>query len=183
MNKTLWLSCLLASSLFGCSTSNVTAPEPKPAMPPVNEVKEEPKEPPALDKGDNPKRIYQLRDFKTGSVTVGKHRFRVWLADDEGRIQEGMMWLKPTDVEDDQGMLFILPGKPENRRFWMRNCPMGLDLLFIGENKRIVNIGTGKPFDESGVESTGPASYVLELKVGTARKIGIKAGDLVEMKL
>jgi uncharacterized membrane protein (UPF0127 family) len=190
MNRTLLHSFLVASLVLGTVVGGCNgkeAEEPTAQLPkgppqtisgPANAaVKGRPR--PAAT--DNPKRIYQLKDFKTGTVTIKQATFKVWLADEPGKEQEGMMWLTEKEVPDDHGMLFPLPGEPKVQRFWMRNCPLGLDLIFIDKAKKIVNIGFGKPFDESGVESTGPASYVLELKAGTAKRKGIKAGDTVVM--
>jgi uncharacterized membrane protein (UPF0127 family) len=63
----------------------------------------------------------------------------------------------------------------------MQNCPLGLDITYIDSKGKVLNIGVGKPYDESGVPSNGPAKYVLELKVGRAKKFGIKPGTVLNL--
>ena len=55
-----------------------------------------------------------------------------------------------------------------------------LDIIFIGPDKRILNIADGVPYNETSVYSDGPAIGVLELNSGRARELGIGPGDLVE---
>jgi uncharacterized membrane protein (UPF0127 family) len=181
------LPWLIALALAGCSPApQVQASAPEPKQPSSTEpTAPQPPSPPQASTakpGDNPRRIYQLREFEKGKVVVNGKTFQVWIADTDGKIQEGMMWLKPDEVKDDEGMLFLLPAD-EPQRFWMRNCPMALDIIFLSRDRKVLNIELGKPFDETGVSSRGPSKYVLELKAGIARKNGIRPGQTVEFQL
>ena len=101
----------------------------------------------------------------------------VEVADDNVKRRIGMMFREK--AEEKQGMLFIFPFS-EIRSFWMRNTVLSLDMIFIDEQKRIVNIEKSTvPFTERSYFSTGPARYVLEVRAGFADKYNLSAGQEV----
>ncbi len=59
----------------------------------------------------------------------------------------------------------------------MKNTPMPLDLVFIGEDGRVSDVLQGEPFSEASSHRTSRCDFVLELKAGTAQKAGIRPGD------
>ncbi|RUW98460.1 DUF192 domain-containing protein, partial [Mesorhizobium sp. M2A.F.Ca.ET.037.01.1.1] len=63
--------------------------------------------------------------------------------------------------------------------FWMKNTPMALDLVFVGEDGRIKAIKRGEPESEAIISPGQPVRFVLELKAGTAARDGIKEGDFL----
>ena len=103
---------------------------------------------------------------------------KIELADTEAERARGMMHRK--SIPTDTGMLFRMETlKPQS--FYMRNTYVSLDIIFIDENKKIVNIAKETvPLTETNVSSTGPAKYVLEVAAGYTAAYGIKAGDLVD---
>ncbi len=132
--------------------------------------------------GESPNRINQLKDLKVVTIKANGHPVKVWLMDTESKREEGMMFLKDQDVREDEGMLFLFPELQVNdgrHSFWMHNCPLGLDICYIGPNKRVLNVANGKPYDETPVAPTGDYRYVLEMKVNCARKLGVKPGTQV----
>src|SRR3546814_10903241 len=54
-----------------------------------------------------------------------------------------------TDIGADEGMLF--PSRePMVRSFWMKNTPLSLDIIFIGPDRRIINIAANTtPYSRS----------------------------------
>jgi uncharacterized membrane protein (UPF0127 family) len=132
------------------------------------------------DPRDKPLRLHQLRTLETRKLKVNGHTLTVWIMDEDSKRSEGMMHLEDKDVKDTEGMLFVFPDA-QPRSFWMQNCPLGLDITYIDAKGKVLNIGVGKPYDESGVPSNGPAKYVLELKVGRAKKFGIKPGTVLNL--
>jgi uncharacterized protein len=77
------------------------------------------------------------------------------------------------------GMLFIMP-REEVQTFWMANTPRSLDIVFVGEDSRIVSVGKyTRPFTSDAVTSTGPARYVVEVAAGFADAHGLVPGDLI----
>lgn len=104
----------------------------------------------------------------------GERKFTIEVADDQSERSAGLMFRETMDV--DHGMLFVFP---ETRQvgFWMKNTPMPLDLLFVGEDGAVRDILPGEPFSEAMIAPSGPVRFVLELKRGTAAAAGIKPGD------
>ncbi len=89
-------------------------------------------------------------------------------------------------LAEDAGMLFVYP-KEEPRHFWMKDCSIGLDIAFIGGDRRILNVatlgpGAGLPSQWiPSAPSDGPALYVLETNSGWFAAHGVRAGDAVEL--
>src|SRR5262249_29491241 len=107
-------------------------------------------------------------------------RVRVELARTETEVMRGMMFRR--SLEADAGMLFLFE-RPDIRRFWMRNCYIPLDMIFLDENKVVVGIEENTiPGDETGRGPDRPAQYVIEVQGGYARKNGIGLGSRVEFR-
>lgn len=80
------------------------------------------------------------------------------------------------------GMLFIFD-YPEVQGFWMHNTPLSLDMIFVGENRRILNIAESTtPMSKQTVNSRGPAKYVVEVKAGFSKRHGIEEGMKIQWK-
>jgi len=141
------------------------------------------KSPPLIDQRQdrpiNSRRMHQLKDLEVITVKIGTQRFKAFVMDTSLKRQEGMMFLQDKEVRTNEGMLFAFPDS-DDRSFWMQNTYIGLDIAYIGKDKRIVSVHTMKPLDETGIPSGGPAMYALEVKAGTFRKYGIKSGQKVE---
>lgn len=114
-------------------------------------------------------------------TATGRLDYRVEIADDDAERQHGLMYR--TSMPDMHGMLFIFPqAKPQ--AFWMRNTYMPLDIIYIGEDGRVVSIAANaRPFDETSLPSEGPAIGVLEIYGGKAAELGIKPGDRVHHRM
>jgi uncharacterized membrane protein (UPF0127 family) len=106
----------------------------------------------------------------------GKRSFTIEIADDPSERSAGLMFRESMD--DDHGMLFVFQ-QTGPIGFWMKNTPMPLDLIFIGQDGRIRDILPGEPFSEAPISPGEPVRFVLELKRGTAEKAGIKEGDVL----
>ncbi|MBO6901969.1 MAG: DUF192 domain-containing protein [Rhizobiaceae bacterium] len=105
---------------------------------------------------------------------AGERNFSVEIADDNSERSRGLMFRQ--NLPEMRGMLFVF----ENTRrvaFWMKNTPLPLDLIFVGENGRVSTIGQGEPFSETPISATGPVRFVLEVHQGTAAALGIAPGD------
>ncbi len=114
------------------------------------------------------------------TVTSGDERiaFSVEVADTPEAQARGLMFR--TDLGDNEGMIFPYDGT-RAQRFWMKNTPLPLDIIYIGPNRRISNIAAEtEPYSLEPVYSVGPVLGVLELRGGRAAELGIEPGDLVE---
>jgi uncharacterized membrane protein (UPF0127 family) len=132
----------------------------------------------------NPNRFFQLADLKTVDLRAGDHVIHAWMMDTAKKREEGMMFLQPEDVRSDQGMIFVFPDRQPNdgkHGFWMHNTPLPLDIIYIGANHRVINVGNGRAFTDDTVPPKGDYQFVLELKGGTGKMLGIGAGTEISI--
>lgn len=135
--------------------------------------------PPPAKPGENPYRIYQLASLQKATVAIAGHSFKVWVMDTVDKDREGMMWLKEGDVKADEGMIFPST-TPIIQSFWMQNTLIPLDIVFVSPERKVLNVGNGKPLEEKiHVESAGQSDLVIELKAGTCKRLGIRPGASV----
>ncbi len=106
-----------------------------------------------------------------------EHKFNVEIAITSAEQSKGLM--DRTHMDADKGMLFYFVEEGE-RGFWMKNTLIPLDMIFIKADGTIHRIhDSAKPNDLTSIRSEGPAIAVLELNGGTAKALGIQAGDAV----
>ena len=110
------------------------------------------------------------------STGSGERSFSIEIADTSAEREAGLMFRRT--MADDHGLLFVFE-RTDEVDFWMKNTPMALDLVFVGEDGRIKAIKRGEPESEAIISPGQPVRFVLELKAGTAAKDGIKEGDLL----
>lgn len=106
-----------------------------------------------------------------------EHHFRVELATTEAQQAQGLMHRKILD--DNAGMLFVYP-RAGVRTMWMKDTPLSLDMMFIGADGAIRDIvHNTTPYSETVIVSPRHTQYVLELRAGIARQLGIRVGNRV----
>ena len=114
----------------------------------------------------------------TVTTLAGAHTFRVEVARTPAQQAQGLMFRR--SMGPDEGMLFPY-AQPQILSFWMRNTVLSLDLVFIGPDRRVVNVAADAvPYSEASIVSDAPAIAVLELNAGRARELGIVAGNRVD---
>jgi uncharacterized membrane protein (UPF0127 family) len=107
----------------------------------------------------------------------GVHVFAVEMAVTPEEQAKGLMFRK--QLPEGQGMLFDFH-REQPTSFWMKNTYVPLDMIFIRADGRILRIAENTvPLSETLVPSGGPVQAVLEVVAGTAKKLGIAAGDRV----
>lgn len=102
---------------------------------------------------------------------------RVEVARTDPERRRGLMWRR--HLGRDAGMLFVFE-RLERQVFWMRNTYVPLDIVFIGDDRRIVGIvehATPLTDDDRAVEA--PSRYVLEVRAGFAAVHGLAVGTAV----
>lgn len=67
------------------------------------------------------------------------------------------------------------------KKFWMKNTPSPLDILFCRNNK-IVEIKKAKPFCLDLIEPSEDVDLVVELPSGMASIIGVTVGQELDVK-
>jgi uncharacterized membrane protein (UPF0127 family) len=111
------------------------------------------------------------------ATAAGVLTFSIELAETMEQRQQGLMFRR--ELPAGTGMLFDFKADQEVG-MWMMNTYIPLDMLFIKADGRIHRIAENtEPHSTRTIPSMGPVRAVLELPGGTARKLGIKAGDVV----
>ena len=120
--------------------------------------------------------------FKKSSlvvVTGGREiKFDVELALNDVERARGLMFREKLGPYE--GMLFDFY-REEPVGFWMKNTLIPLDMVFIAGDGTIRHIhANAKPHSTDTIPSEYPVRAVLEINGGSARLLGIKAGDKVK---
>ena len=113
-------------------------------------------------------------------TATGTHAFKVEMAvSPEARVT-GLMHRK--SVAPDGGMLFIYD-TVGREAMWMKNTLVPLDMLFIDQHGVIAHIVERTvPLSLETISSRHPVKATLELRGGSAERLGIKVGDKVRHK-
>ena len=108
---------------------------------------------------------------------TGVHVFSVELAVTDEERSRGLMFRR--SVPQSYGMLFDFK-RDQEVTMWMRNTYVSLDMIFIESDGRIRRIAENTETESDKIiPSGGQVRAVLEVAAGTARKLGIEAGDRV----
>ncbi|MEX2270067.1 MAG: DUF192 domain-containing protein [Vicinamibacterales bacterium] len=117
------------------------------------------------------------------------------IADTEAERQRGLM-LRDSLAEQ-AGMLFIFE-RPGFYPFWMQNCRIALDILWLDDKFQVVSMaesvppcrlpGCEPPCASPECPSYAPAQgtsakYVLELAAGFAKRHAVKTGQRIDVTL
>jgi uncharacterized protein len=106
-----------------------------------------------------------------------RRRLEVEVARTPAEHERGLMFRE--SMPADHGMLFDFE-QPQPVTFWMKNTKLPLDMVFIDADGRVTGVSPDAvPYSEDLIRSPGPVRAVLELNAGTARRLGIQAGDRV----
>lgn len=132
----------------------------------------------------------------TEAVTLGltdtAEEFELELAVDSDQRAQGLM--EREEIEEHGGMLFIYPEEGQ-RSFWMKNCLVDIDMVFLDDEGRITATHEAKkelPQQPGESEwdyedrlkrhpSRRPSQFVIEVKAGAIKRLGLKAGQMIEL--
>ena len=106
----------------------------------------------------------------------GPVEISIEIADDEHEREIGLMFRE--DLPERHGMLFVF-AVTGPVGFWMKNTPLALDLVFIGEDGRVGAVRRGEPQSLEVIAPAGPVRFVLELEAGVAGALKIVPGTLL----
>jgi len=120
-----------------------------------------------------------LTEDKSFSLKVNNTYINVEIVDTAEERARGLSGR--SSISDGDGMLFIFD-KLGFHSFWMKDMNFPIDIIWIGEDYKIVDI-TKSVFPDSfpqTFQSQVPAKYVLEVSAGFTNRRDIKIGDRVE---
>jgi len=119
-------------------------------------------------------------------ITLADQQYTVELAYTNASREKGLMNRK--EIPANTGMLFI-HAKEVELSYWMKNCLVDMDILFIKEDGTITAIHTMTVLPDKniadweipGYPSNGAVKYALEIGAGMAKKLGFKKGAKIEI--
>jgi uncharacterized protein len=126
-------------------------------------------------------------------LAIGGEEFELEIAADDATRARGLM--HRDKIDEHGGMLFIYPETQDELGFWMKNCPIDIDILYLDAKGRIVATYTMKAEPtkrDSETEtqyedrlkrypSRRPAQFAIELKAGTIERLKIEPGQMIEV--
>ena len=109
-----------------------------------------------------------------GSIKLGNQEYNIFIAKSEEQKQKGLQHFK--SLPKDEGMLFVInESNPVETFFHMHNVPFPLDMIFMDDEFKVLDVKRGNPEDD---KIEGIASYVLEVNADS----GIKVGDEADLE-
>jgi uncharacterized membrane protein (UPF0127 family) len=103
------------------------------------------------------------------------------VADTDAKRTLGLMFRE--SLGKDRGMLFIFD-RPDIYHFWMKNCRISLDMIWLDRDRKIVSLTSNAPpclGDPCPTYYPGEkALYVIETVAGFAEEHGVRPGMKVK---
>lgn len=125
----------------------------------------------------------QFLEAETLSIVTSRGRFEIKaeIADDPGEQAKGLMFRE--ELAANEGMLFNFGGK-RMVSMWMKNTPLSLDMVFIRDDGTVARVAERTvPYSLDVISSGEPVSFVLEIRGGVSKMLGIQPGDRIEHRL
>ncbi|MCH2146121.1 MAG: DUF192 domain-containing protein [Phycisphaerales bacterium] len=130
----------------------------------------------------------------TEPITIAGQPFVLEVVSTDEAIQRGLGGRE--HLGDDEGMLFVFPD-PQPRRFWMKNCLIDIDIMFLDGLGRITAIHTmpaeplkGENESQEAYEtrlkrytSQFGAQFAIELRSGRIDELGLTTGNKVDIPI
>ncbi len=122
--------------------------------------------------------------YERRTVSYKGTRFNVEVADSFRKVSKGLM--NRTKLKKNEGMLFIF-GHPGRIGFWMLHMKFSIDIIWLDEEGKIVYVWEyAEPcssiFSCRTVTPNRDAKYVVELRAGTAKRLGIRIGGRFDLQ-
>lgn len=114
-------------------------------------------------------------------VSIGDKTVRAEVADTQSTRARGLMGR--ASLSENEGMIFIFDNE-DHHGFWMKNMSIPIDIIFIAQNKTVVEIvENAQPCGEicNTIYPREKVLYVLEVSSGFAERHNTQIGDRVEI--
>jgi uncharacterized protein len=107
-------------------------------------------------------------------VVFGQDTVHAEIAHTSDQRAQGLMYRE--ELPDGEGMIFVFDDLAQ-RSFWMQNTYIPLDIAFLDEHHRIVDIQQMEPETTEMTDSAAPAMFAIEVPQGWFEARGIGVGD------
>ena len=117
----------------------------------------------------------------TQKMSIGKVKLQVAVADTDALRGQGLSGT--TSLAPTEAMLFVFD-TPQRPRFWMKDMDFAIDILWIGQTDRVLDITENadpKDFPQTYAPNTD-VMYVLEVPAGFVKANGIHVGSVLVRK-
>jgi len=125
----------------------------------------------------------------TAKIRIGKHIFELDIAADSKSRAKGLM--DREELKEDEGMIFVYPTGTRTLSFWMKNCTIDIDVMFLNSRGRVVAMHEMKAEEPRGEKesifayeqrltlyrSKRAAQYAVELRSGMIKSLEVEVGD------
>ena len=109
-------------------------------------------------------------------VKINGNSYNLLYAYTEDQKEKGLQ--EVVNLDPDEGMFFDYREDPqEELSFWMKDCGLYLDIIFVGEDDEVLSVQHGEPFSEEYLTENN-VYYVIELNQNS----GVSEGDEVEIE-
>lgn len=117
--------------------------------------------------------------YKHARARIGGKKLSLIVADSFPKLMLGLMHMR--SIKESEGMLFVF-SRNAHHGIWMRNMLFPIDIIWLDEKFEVVDIvENAKPCHGllgcTTYMPMSPARYVLELKAGASKRLGIKKGS------
>ena len=130
----------------------------------------------------------------TEEITIAGEVFTLEVASTTEAIKKGLG--ERTSIPENGGMIFVFPDA-QPRRFWMVDCLIDIDIMYLDALGRITSIHTmiaEPPMTDSETRvqyeqwlkrypSGLSAQFAIELRAGKIRELGLKPGNKIDIPI
>jgi len=127
-----------------------------------------------INDGSNGKK--PIVDQKSVVISVNDLKIQAEIADTPAKRELGLSGR--TNLGPNEGLLFIFD-QPGQYKFWMKDMDFPIDIIWLDENKKIVDITANLATSTypNAYTSLLPAKYVLEVNAGYTANNKVNIGD------
>lgn len=116
----------------------------------------------------------KVKLLKMHSIYIDDIKYKVNLAITDEEQTKGLQGVEK--LGEYEGMLFMY-NKPQTVSFWMKDCLIDLDLVFIDDDGEVISVRRGRAGNETAIKEDG-VKYVLEINADS----DVFPGDEVDLE-
>jgi len=185
-------ACLLLLAGLTMGTACLAPPDIPPATPPATQPHSPAEEKNRTGRDEQQQDQNPKEKIPREEIRIGDEIFKLEIAATPKTREKGLMGRK--EIKKHGGMIFIYP-RQKRMSFWMKNCLIDIDIIFIDRLGRITAMYEMKkePLIQDGetalayelrlklYSSRTSAQFALELKPGWLKKLKLKVGQRIKL--